>query len=63
MNKISILFVCQGSTAGSREMAALVGQNGANRGIGERGVLRFTTNGESKTEGVEILKVNNKKEI
>lgn len=27
---IKILFVCHGSTAGSRELAALVGQNGAN---------------------------------
>lgn len=38
---IKILFICHGSTAGSRELAALVGQNGANRGIGDGGVLRF----------------------
>ena len=37
---IKILFVCHGSTAGSRELAAFVGQNGANHGIWERGVLR-----------------------
>jgi len=30
---IKILFVCHGSTVGSRELAALVGQNGANCGI------------------------------
>ena len=38
---IKILFVCHGSTAGSRELAALVGQNGANRGNRGGGVLRF----------------------
>lgn len=38
---IKILFVCHGSTAGSRELAALVGQNGANRGNGSGRVLRF----------------------
>lgn len=30
-----------GSTAGSRELAALVGQNGANRGSRESGLLRM----------------------
>ena len=35
---IKILFICHGSTADSRELAALVGQNGANRG---NRVLRF----------------------
>ena len=39
MNKI--LFVWHGSTADSRELAALVEQNGANHGIGNGGVLRF----------------------
>ena len=34
---ISILFVCHGSTPGSRELVALVGQNGANCGIGDGG--------------------------
>lgn len=38
---IKILFVCHGSTAGSRELAAFVGQNGANRGSWESGLLRF----------------------
>ena len=38
---IKILFVCHGSTAGSRELAALVGQNGANHGSWDGGVLRF----------------------
>ena len=38
---IKILFVCHGSTAGSRELAALVGQNGANHGNRGGGVLRF----------------------
>ncbi len=38
---IKILFVCHGSTPGSRELAALVGQTGANRGIWESGVLLF----------------------
>lgn len=38
---IKVLFVCHGSTAGSRELAALVGQNGAKCGIGNGGVLRF----------------------
>jgi len=38
---IKILFVCHGSTAGSRELTALVGQNGANRGNRSGGVLRF----------------------
>ncbi len=40
-NVISILFVCHGSTSDSRELAALVGQSGANRGIWESGLLRF----------------------
>ena len=40
-NMIKVLFVCNGSTAGSRELAALVGQNGANRGSWESGLLRF----------------------
>ena len=30
---IKILFVCHGSTSDSRELAALVGQNRANRGV------------------------------
>ena len=38
---INILFVCHGSTVGSRELAALVGQNGANRCNRSGGVLRF----------------------
>ena len=38
---IKILFVCHGSTSDSRELAALVGQNRANRGIWESGLLRF----------------------
>ena len=38
---IKVLFICHGSTAGSRELAALVGQNGANRGSRESGLLRF----------------------
>lgn len=38
---IKILFVCHGSTADSWELAALVGQNGANHGIWESGLLRF----------------------
>ena len=38
---IKILFVCHGSTAGSRELAALVGQNGAKCGIKESRGLRF----------------------
>ena len=40
---ISILFVCHGSTADSRELAGLVGQHGANRGNRSGKVLRFTT--------------------
>ncbi len=40
-NMISILFVCHSSTSDSRELAALVGQNGVNRGIWESGLLRF----------------------
>ncbi len=38
---IKILFVCHGNTAGSRELAALVGQNGANCGNRGDRVLRF----------------------
>ena len=38
---IRVLFCCHGSTAGSRELAALVGQNGANYGNKNGGVLRF----------------------
>lgn len=38
---INILFVCHGSTVGSRELAALVGQNGANHGNRDGEVLRF----------------------
>lgn len=38
---VSILFVCHGSTAGSQELAALVGQNGANRGNKGSRVLRL----------------------
>ena len=40
-NMIRILFICHGSTAESRELAALVGHNGANRGSWESGLLRF----------------------
>lgn len=36
---IKILFVCHGSTAGSRELAALVEQNGVNHGNRGGGVL------------------------
>lgn len=39
MNKI--LFVWHGNTTDNRELAALVGQNWANRGIWNSGVLRF----------------------
>lgn len=38
---IKILFLCHGSRLDSRELAAFVGQNGANRGIGNGGVLQF----------------------
>ncbi len=38
---IKVLFVCHGSTADSRELAALVGQNEANRGNRVSRVLRF----------------------
>ena len=38
---IKILFICHGSTPESRELAALVGQNGANRGSLESRLLRF----------------------
>lgn len=38
---IKILFVCHGTTADSRDLSALVGQNGANRSIWESGLLRF----------------------
>ena len=38
---VKILFVCHGSTPGSRELAALVGQNGANCGSWESELLRF----------------------
>ena len=38
---IKILFVCHGSTPDSRESAALVGQNRANRSSWESGLLRF----------------------
>lgn len=38
---IRILFICHGSTADSRELAEVVGQNGAKCGIGNGGVLRF----------------------
>ena len=37
---IKILFVCHGSTSDSRELAELVGQNGANRGSLESRLLR-----------------------
>ncbi len=47
---ISILFVCHGSTSDSRELAALVGQNGANRSIWENGFYGFTTSEETKKE-------------
>lgn len=36
-----ILFVRHGNTADSRELTALVGQNGAKCGIGESRELRF----------------------
>ena len=52
-----------GNTAGSRELAALVGQNGANCGNRGDGYYGFTTNEELKTESVEVLTVNNRKEI
>ena len=38
---IKILFVCHGSMADSRELAALVRQDGANRGNGSGRVLRL----------------------
>ena len=38
---IKILFVCHVSTPDSRELAALVGQNRANRSSWESGLLRF----------------------
>ena len=38
---IKVLFCCHGSTPGSRELAALVGQSGANHGIWNGGVLWF----------------------
>lgn len=38
---IKILFVCHGTTADSRDLSALVGQNGANHGIWDSGLLRF----------------------
>ena len=38
---IKILFICHGTTADSRDLSALVGQNGANHGFGDGGVLRF----------------------
>ena len=38
---IKVLFCCHGSTAGSWELAALVGQNGANHDNRSGGVLRF----------------------
>ena len=38
---ISILFVCHGTTADSRDLSALVGKNGAKRGFWDGGVLRF----------------------
>ncbi len=38
---ISILFVCHGSTSDNRELTALVGQNVANHGSWESGLLRF----------------------
>lgn len=52
---IKILFVCHGSTAGSRELAALVGQNGANHGIGDSRDYGFTTNEEMKKAYISIL--------
>ncbi len=38
---IKKMFRPHGSTSDSRELAALVGQNGANRGSWESGLLRF----------------------
>ena len=46
MNKI--LFVCHGTTEGSRELAVLVGQNGTNCGIGNSGDYGFTASEGSK---------------
>ena len=38
---IKILFVRHGTMADSRDLSALVGQNGANHGFWDSGVLRF----------------------
>ncbi len=38
---VKILFVCHGSTADSRDLSVLVGQNGTKCGIGDGGGLRF----------------------
>ncbi len=38
---IKILFICHGSTSDNRELTALVGQNVANHGSWESGLLRF----------------------
>lgn len=38
---IRVLFICHGSTADSRALAALAGQNGANHGIVDSRRLRF----------------------
>ena len=38
---IKILFVCHGTTADSRDLSALVGQDGAKCGFWDGGVLRF----------------------
>lgn len=39
--KIKVLFICHGTTADSRDLSVLVGQNGANHGFWDGGVLRF----------------------
>ncbi len=44
---IKILFVCHGSTPGSRELAALVGQTAA---VGKVSYYGFTTSEETKKE-------------
>ena len=38
---MKILFVCHGTTADSRELAVLMGQNEAKCGIWDGGILRF----------------------
>lgn len=50
---IKVLFICRGSRLDSRELAALVGQNGANFATGIVRDYSFTTNEELKTKSVE----------